>query len=253
LRRNFKRSDRNKADSFTWVRDFGNLKLKIDLHVHTIYSSDSSITPKQLVFYAKKRGLDGVAVTDHDKLDSSLKICRETDFLVLPGMEISSADGHIVALNVHENIPKGLRSEETVTRIHEAGGIAIACHPITLFKGSLGKHVTSDFDAIEVINSSAFPFRYSRKRSEEIASRLGIARVAGTDAHFAPEIGYAFTLIDAEPDVGEMANAIKNGKCEPCGGAIPLPIRLRRELYKLLKLAGSEYKEANEFGEVDRP
>ena len=219
------------------------MKLKIDLHVHTIYSSDSFITPKQLVFYAKKRGLDGVAVTDHDRLDSSLKICRETDFLVLPGMEISSVDGHIVALNVPENIPKGLRSEETVERIHQAGGIAIACHPVSFFKGSLGKAVTSNFDAIEVINSSAFPFRYSKKRSEELASRLGIARVAGTDAHFAPEIGCAFTLIDAEPDVGEIASAIKNGKCEPCGGGIPLPMRLRREFHKVLKFVGSEHIE----------
>jgi predicted metal-dependent phosphoesterase TrpH len=228
------------------LRDFGNLKLKIDLHVHTIYSSDSFITPKQLVYYAKKRGLDGVAVTDHDRQDGALRICRQTDFLVVPGMEISSADGHIVALNVQETVPKGLRSEETVTRIHKAGGIAIACHPATFFKGSLGRHTTSSFDAIEVINSSAFPFRYSQKRSEELACRLGVARVAGTDAHFAPEIGYAFTLIDAEPDVGEITNAIKNGKCEPCGGAIPLPVRLRRELYKLLKLVGSEHKEADE-------
>lgn len=253
MRRSFKRSDRNRSEPSTSVQDFENLKLKIDLHVHTIYSSDSFITPKELVFYAKKRGLDGVAVTDHDKLDSALKICRETDFLVVPGMEISSADGHIIALNVQESIPKGLRSEETVERIHQAGGIAIACHPTTFFKGSLGEHTTSNFDAIEVINSSAFPFRYSQKRSEELASRLGVARVAGTDAHFAPEIGYAFTLIDAEPDVGEMASAIKNGECEPFGGAIPLPVRLRRELYKLLKLVGSEHKEANECGETDRP
>jgi predicted metal-dependent phosphoesterase TrpH len=232
------------------VQDLENLKLKIDLHVHTIYSSDSFITPKQLLFYAKKRGLDGVAITDHDKLDSALKICRQTDFLIMPGMEISSADGHIVALNVRDTIPRGLPSEETVERIHQAGGIAIACHPATFFKGSLGEHITSNFDAIEVINSSAFPFRYSQKRSEKLASRLGVARVAGTDAHFAPEIGYAFTLIDAEPDIGEIANAIKNGKCEPYGGAIPLPIRLRRELRKFLKLVKSEHKEADECGEV---
>jgi predicted metal-dependent phosphoesterase TrpH len=226
------------------------LKLKIDLHVHTIFSADSSITPKQLVHYARKRGLDGVAVTDHDRLDSALKICRETDFLILPGMEISSADGHIVALNVQEKIPKGLGSEETVERIHQAAGLAVACHPIAFLKGSLGNHATSDFDAIEVINSSSLPFRYSQRRAEELASRLGIARVAGTDAHFALEIGCAYTRIDAEPNVEDIVNAIRNSRCEPCGGAIPLPLRLRREYHKLLKLIGSDRKEEDESTEM---
>lgn len=226
------------------------MRLKIDLHVHTIFSADSSITPRQLVHYARKRRLDGVAVTDHDRLDSALKICSETDFLIIPGMEISSADGHIVALNVQETIPRGLGSEETVKRIHRAAGIAVACHPIAFLKGSLGNNATSNFDAVEVINSSSFPFRYSRKRSEELASRLGIARVAGTDAHFAPEIGYAYTQIDAEPNVEDIVNAIKNSKCEPCGEAIPLPLRLRREYRKLLKLIGSEHKEEDESKEM---
>lgn len=234
------------------MQGFENVKLKIDLHVHTIFSADSSITPRQLVFYAKKRGLDGVAVTDHDRLDSALKISRETDFLIVPGMEISSADGHIVALNVQEKIPKGLGSEETVERIHQAGGIAVACHPIAFLKGSLGKHATSNFDAIEVINSSSLPFRYSRKRSEELASRLGVARVAGTDAHFAPEIGYAFTRIDSQLNAEEVVNAIKNSQCEPCGEAIPLSLRLRREFHKLLKLTGSEHKEEDESSEPNR-
>ena len=211
------------------------MQLRVDLHVHTIFSPDSLITPEQLVFFARKRGLDGVAVTDHDRLDSALKIAKETDFLVLPGMEISSLNGHIVALNIQEEIAKGLTSEETVDRIHEAGGIAIACHPIAFFKGSLGRYASSKFDAIEVINSSVLPFGYITKRSRELALRLGIARVAGTDAHYAPEIGCAYTIVNAEPQVLDIANAIKNGECQPFGTAIPLNLRLKREFSVFLK------------------
>jgi predicted metal-dependent phosphoesterase TrpH len=211
------------------------LQLRIDLHVHTTFSPDSLITPEQLVFFARKRGLDGVAVTDHDRLDGALKIAEKTDFLILPGMEISSLNGHIVALNVQEKIAKGLTSEETVDRIHDAGGIAIACHPIAFFKGSLGKYASSKFDAIEVINSSVLPFRYSVKRSQQLALRLGIARVAGTDAHYAPEIGCAYTIVDAEPRVLDIVNAIKNGKCQPFGAAIPLNLRLKREFSVFFK------------------
>jgi predicted metal-dependent phosphoesterase TrpH len=204
------------------------LQLKIDMHVHTCYSVDSLITPEDLVFYAKKRGLNGVAITDHDRLDGALKIAEETDFLIIPGIEITSLDGHIVGLNVKEPVSRGLSAVETVDRIHDAGGIAVACHPIGLFKGSLGKHTNSSFDAVEVINSSAIPFSHAIKQSMKIASRLGKPSVAGSDAHYAPEIGCAYTVVNAEPNVNELIKAISSGLCQPFGRSIPLTIRLKR-------------------------
>lgn len=214
------------------------MTLKIDLHVHTFYSPDSLITPKELVFYAKKRGLDGVAITDHDRIDGALKIGKETDFLVIPGIEISSLNGHIIGLDVDELIPPKLSVEETLERIHRAGGIAVACHPITFFKESLKGHISPRFDAIEVINSSAFPFNYSVRRSQEIASRLGIAGVAGSDAHYGPEIGYACTFVHAESKIDEIVKAIRKGSCSPHGRAIPLTMRLKKELLLLKRKFG---------------
>jgi hypothetical protein len=209
------------------------LPTKIDLHVHSLYSPDSTITPKQLVAYAKKRGLDGVAVTDHDNLESGLKISREVDFLVLPGIEVSSRDGHIIGLNINAICPKGLSADETVDRIHAAGGIAVACHPSAFLKESLRQHVNARFDAVEAINSSSIPFRYSVKRNEELASRLDLARVAGSDAHYGPEIGCAFTVIDADPSPHEIVNAIKSGSCQAVGKGIPFTVRMKRELLAL--------------------
>jgi len=141
------------------------MQVKADLHVHSTYSSDSIITPKELVFYARKRGLNAVAVTDHNQVEGARKIARETDFLIIPGTEVSSRDGHIVGLNVNEVIPRGLSADETVDRIHKAGGIAIACHPHALFKGSIGQHVTAKFDAVETINASSFPFRSASSKA----------------------------------------------------------------------------------------
>jgi len=206
------------------------LPLKIDIHVHTHYSYDSLITPQELVFYARKRGLDGIAITDHDRIEGALRIAKETDFLIIPGIEISSLNGHIVGLNVQKPISQGLNVDETVDKIHDAGGIAVACHPVTLFKGSLGKHANSKFDAVEVINASALPFNYSVKHSQKIASRLDIARVGGSDAHYGPEIGCAYTIVDAEPKVQEIAKSISKGLCQPFGTRIPLTTRLKREL-----------------------
>jgi predicted metal-dependent phosphoesterase TrpH len=200
-----------------------------------MYSLDSTITPEQLVVYARKQGLDGVAVTDHDRLDSGLKISKEIKFLVLPGMEVSSRDGHIIGLNVNTTIAKGLSAEETVDKIHAASGIAIACHPSAFFKESLKKHVSAKFDAVEVINSSSIPFVYSVKRNEELASRLDIARVAGSDAHFGPEIGCAYTLIDAASNVDDVVDAIRKKKCQPFGKGIPVTTRLKRILSTVRK------------------
>ena len=211
------------------------MPVKADLHVHTVYSPDSLITPKELVYYAKLRGLNAVAVTDHNRVEGALKIAKETNFLIIPGTEISSLNGHIVGLNVKEVIPKHLSAEETVERIHAAGGVAIACHPFALLKGSVGKHVTAKFDAVEVINASAFPFGRSVRRAQVVAETFGLTRVAGTDAHYGPQIGAAYTVIDAEPNVDAIAKAILEGKCEPFGKPVSFTLKVEKQIHYFRK------------------
>jgi predicted metal-dependent phosphoesterase TrpH len=210
------------------------MQIKADLHVHTIYSKDSLITPKDLIFHAQKKGLNAVAVTDHNSLNGAYKIAKETDFLVIPGMEVSSSDGHIVALNVKELIPRGLNAAETVLRIHRAGGVAIACHPYVYFKGCLKGNVCESFDAIEIINARAFPFKRSVKKATETADRLNLSKVAGTDAHYGPQIGSAYTVIDAEETtIDAITKAIVEGHCQPYGQAVPLTLNLMLELERV--------------------
>ena len=210
------------------------MQIRADLHVHTTYSKDSLITPKDLIYYSKKRGLNAVAVTDHNFLDGAYKIAKETDFLIIPGMEVSSSDGHIVALNVHELIPRGFSAAETVEMIHRAGGVAIACHPYVLFKGCLRDKVGETFDAIEVINARAFPFRRSVKKAEEKAQKFNLPRVAGTDAHYGPQIGYGYTVIEAaEPSVEAIAKAIVEGHCQPFGKAVPVTLNFMQEFQRV--------------------
>lgn len=204
------------------------MALKIDLHVHSHYSSDSTITGQELAHYAKKAGLDGVAVTDHERVDGAIKIAQETNFFIVPGMEVVSLQGHVIALNVRKTIPSNLHICETIDKIHDANGIAIACHPAGLLKGGLGKRTPSNVDAVEVINSAALPFRRSVERNEAIAQRLGKPRVAGSDAHYGPEIGFAYTLIEAELDTDEVVEGIVKGRCSPFGKAIPVSLRLKK-------------------------
>lgn len=212
------------------------MPLKIDLHVHTHYSYDSTITPKELVAFAKKRELDAVAVTDHDTIKGALKISKCKDFLIIPGIEVTTKHGHVLGLHIRERIPSMLDVSSTIQKIHEAGGIAIAAHPTALYRGKLRNHITEEFDAVEVINASSIPFRFSNRANRKLAEELNLPQTGGSDAHYAPEIGMAYSTIEASLEKEEIIAAIKNGKTTACGRAIPWSIRLKREALNFKKM-----------------
>ncbi len=206
------------------------LGLKIDLHVHTCYSRDSVTTLKEVVTYSKRLGLDGVAITDHNTLKGALRL-KTHDIIVVPGIEISTLNGHLLGLNVTTPIPAKLNIEEAIHRIHEAGGIAVAPHPSVFYKSPPSRQINS-YDAIEVMNASSIPFQVFTYLSKRFATRLGLPQTAGSDSHYAPEIGSAYTIVEADPDVDEIVGAIKKGATVPRGKAIPWKIRVERTALK---------------------
>jgi len=212
------------------------LPLKIDLHVHTCYSHDSITTPKQLIAYSKKQDLDGVAITDHNTIQGALKLAKNKETIIIPGIEISTLQGHVLALNVTEPIPPNQSMLETIEKIHELDGIAVAAHPSVILKG-LRIRMCKDlnFDAVEVINSAAFPFSLATYLNQKIAINLNLPQTGGSDAHYALEIGYAYTLIDADAEIGEIIDAIRKEAAVPFGKAIPWRIRLEKEVLSLKK------------------
>jgi len=207
------------------------LPLKIDLHVHTCYSTDAFTTLEEAVFYAKRQGLDGVAITDHNTIEGALRIKKRKteDFVIVPGIEASTTKGHMLGLNITKAIPEGLEPSETAEIIREAGGIAVAAHPSTLIKSSLGSHAFQKgirLDAIEVVNSASFPFFLSTYLNRRIATRLGLPQTGGSDSHIPETIGLAYTVIDADPDIEEIIRSIKKGLTTACGKPIPWRMRL---------------------------
>ena len=89
--------------------------LKLDLHIHSQYSEDAIGTVKEIKKSVQKKGLHGMAITDHNSVKGGLmaKKIATKDFIIIPGMEISTKDGHLLALNVTKDIDRGLPVEET--------------------------------------------------------------------------------------------------------------------------------------------
>ncbi|MEM2918362.1 MAG: PHP domain-containing protein [Candidatus Altiarchaeota archaeon] len=180
-----------------------------DIHIHSNYS-DGVNSPEEIVRYAKKIGLSGIAITDHNEIRGSLKAMKFQDknFNVIPGIEISAIEGHILALYVKEKISALLSAEETIEIIHKLGGIAIAAHPYDFFRGGVRDLIFKlKFDAIEIENGHTL---YSTKKPSEI-KKSNLPLVGGSDAHSLDEIGSVSILV---PENENLVDAIKNNSVE---------------------------------------
>jgi predicted metal-dependent phosphoesterase TrpH len=194
-------------------------EFKIDLHIHTIYSGDSKCNPKEIIHIAKERGLDGIGITDHNTVEG-LKAFEKTlsDFIIIPGIEISTAEGHIIGLGVNQEITKGKPAVQTIQEIYDLGGIAIIPHPYDYLRNGVGRSINRlNFSAVEVINAGQL-LPLSNYFARRAANNNNWTMVAGSDAHLPELIGYAYTIIESDDlSVNEVLEGIHKGNCTPSG------------------------------------
>jgi predicted metal-dependent phosphoesterase TrpH len=190
----------------------------VDLHVHTVYSGDSSITPKRLVDALHAHSfLKTVAVTDHKTMEgyhhvSKLATAYE-DILILPGIEVLTTQGDIVVIGVEERPAFPITPEETITFAEERNAIAIIAHPYRTLT-SLGNYARRlKPTAIEVFNPNATPEQ--NRMALELTREMNLPQVAVSDAHSIEELGRGYTKVNAAQDMDEILNAIKNGQTQP--------------------------------------
>lgn len=192
------------------------MRLKIDIHIHTTMSPDASIFIEEIPQILNMKHLDGVAVTDHDRFFN-----KEIEgIIIVPGIEVSTRQGHLLGLGNVGDITPGLSVDETVRIIHSRGGVAILAHPYDVIRGGIRPaHVTEPLDGIETINSKAHPFRLSKYLAEKTARRLGIPTLGGSDSHTPETIGDAYTCIETRSaSVEDILHAIIQGSAKAKGG-----------------------------------
>lgn len=186
--------------------------MKLDLHIHSKYSYDSFLSPERIIKIAKKRGLDGVAVTDHNTIKGGVettKINKGDDFSVIVGSEIKTEYGDIIGLFLNEEIESRIFME-VVEEIRDQGGLVVLAHPFRkgiTFPTDLLKYV----DLIEGFNARS-P-KSLNARALELARKFNKSVTGGSDAHLGFEIGRGRTI-----GSGEIRGALVEGRTEIEGG-----------------------------------
>lgn len=177
-----------------------------DLHIHSLHSWDGTATVAAILKTASMRGLNVVAITDHDELGGvaeALELAPAYGLEVVPGVEVSTADGHLLALYVRRPVPAGQPLKETLHRIGEMGGLAVAAHPAAFGIDSLTPDLIrrarreSDLAkvlvGVETLNGCLLFNRRSSIVAEPLARALGMAHVGNSDAHSVALIGAGLT------------------------------------------------------------
>jgi len=206
------------------------LMLKIDLHVHTWYS-DSTGSVKQVLEVAQRRGLDGIAITDHDTLQGAYEALQENNkLIIIPGMEIKTTQGEILAIGIRHPISKRLSMIDALRKIHEQKALAIVPHPTIPIFGALKEKDLKKLriDGIEAISAITPLYCHYLRKNIELATQLKLPIIAGSDSHSPETVGDAFTKVYSESkDLGDILNAIKLGHTEISGRPSAFKFKLR--------------------------
>jgi predicted metal-dependent phosphoesterase TrpH len=224
---------------------------KADLHIHTTYS-DGMGTVRAMLEAASRTDLDVIAITDHDEIRGALEaadMAPRYGLEVIPGVEITTRQGHLLALFVEQTFPRGLSLKETVLRVAAAGGVCVAAHPTGQFIPSLSagdiREAVEDPDVaatllgIEVYNGG-LPFLRNNRSAQELGDLVGLAQLAGSDSHLLWTVGMCHTGFPGTT-ARNLRYALQRRLTVPVAGARPFRFFTDWTRSKFLRLAGLAY------------
>jgi predicted metal-dependent phosphoesterase TrpH len=192
---------------------------KADLHIHTTASDGAATVPELLEYVARRTDLPVIAITDHDTISGAIEaaqLARQFGVDVIVGEEVSTTDGHLLALFIDTILPPQRPAAETIAAIHAQGGLAIAPHPFDRSVHSLGRtglqHDDWNFDAIEGFNAGViWSQRGCNGAAQHAAAAMGLPAIGGSDAHTLATTGLAYTLFSGA-GANDLYRAIRAGQ-----------------------------------------
>jgi predicted metal-dependent phosphoesterase TrpH len=196
---------------------------RADLHVHPLSSVNADYEPQPMLEQLLRSSLDIVAITEHDRTDLAFDLAARLEAAgsnidVIIGAEVTTSEGHLLALFLQSDIPVGLSPAEAIANIHAQGGLAIIAHPLLPSASCLsGRQIRQLMqrrdhqrpDAIETHNSIALVAPLQARLAQTLAKQLSLAQVGGSDAHGPDMLGNCITRFPGR-GAGELRQAIEN-------------------------------------------
>lgn len=201
--------------------------MKIDMHVHTKYSYDGVSEVEDIFEYADKRGLDGVAITDHfdnRAWEKAEEVAEEKDMVFIPSEEIRILDkdkktiGEVLMYFMEHGM--GNKTMKEIRKeVDEQNSLIFLAHPYARARPSPPRveDLVEYVDGLEVINSRARLNKTNRKAFNK-AEELDLAMVGGSDAHIPEEIGHAYTEVKEASTLDEFRKGLEEKKSVAKGG-----------------------------------
>jgi predicted metal-dependent phosphoesterase TrpH len=174
------------GDSMIW---------RVELHTHTYYSKDCLLKPETIIATCRAKGIDKLAVTDHNAIAGAFQLQQMAPELVIVGEEIKTTEGELLAFFMREWVPPGLTPQETIARLRDQGAFISVSHPFDRLRHGAWQEpalleIIDEVDALEVFNARCI-FNADNAAALALAQRHGKLKTVGSDAHTVREIGQA--------------------------------------------------------------
>jgi predicted metal-dependent phosphoesterase TrpH len=207
--------------------------LRLDLHAHSRHSPDSRLTLEAIAGQVASLGLDGFALTDHDTVAGHAEIpavsAKFPKLLIVPGVEVSTREGHLLAYGLAEAPVPQRPVAETIDWVRSRGGTPVLSHPFRFVHG-VGRAVAESarVPALETVNGHNSP--RPNARAAEVARRRGLGATGGSDVHELADVGRAVTVVEGGvPNVEAVLASIAAGRTTATGRSLTAGERLRYE------------------------
>lgn len=193
-----------------------NDKWLIEMHCHSEWSKDSLNSFDQVVAAARRRKIDRIILTDHNTAEGALLWAKRAPDLFIPGEEIMTTQGEILAWFIKETVPRGLTPQETIRRLRDQGAVIGIAHPFDRVRKGAWRtdqllEIVDMVDTIEVFNARCF-FMQDNMQAREFADQHNKPVTAGSDAHLPYEYGRAMMRVEPFSDAEGLLDSIMHGE-----------------------------------------
>jgi predicted metal-dependent phosphoesterase TrpH len=211
-----------------------NAPVRIDLHVHSRHSPDSRLRLEEVANLLTGEGFHGVALTDHNSVEGHTELpdlrSRFPGFLFVPGVEVSTREGHLLAYGVTTVPPPHRPIAETVRWVDGHGGAAVLAHPFRLSHG-VGRRVAESVPVSALEAKNGHTSEVANAKAGLVAARRHLGTTGGSDAHALADLGRAFTEFPSDVEsVDSVLESIRRGRTVAGGQSLGWPGRVRLSL-----------------------